>query len=128
MLKRAFPAFAVLACILANAAGAAEFVPISIVCVKTEDVVGADHVYLQAGGKTIWGPKQMSKGDSLQIVGKSVKFAGDLEIELYEKDTPDQDDLLGNESVYAAQAGARDRVMRFTNDGAQYVLTYRIVP
>lgn len=113
--------------VTARSSSGAEFVPISLVCIETEDTAKADDVYLKAGSKVIWGPKQMNDGDALKIVlANKVTFSGEVEIALYDKDVPDGDDLLGNLTVYAAASGSRDLTHAFTNDGAHYVLTYRV--
>ncbi|WP_328993776.1 hypothetical protein OG394_05385 [Kribbella sp. NBC_01245] len=86
-----------------------------ITCVTQEDINGADDAYLVAGGNTIWGPTQMTKGDSKDITGVTFN-AGDV-LTLMEGDWPDADDNLG--AIKIDKAG----VYHYTDDGADYWVT-----
>lgn len=86
-----------------------------ITCVTQEDINGADDAYLVAGGNTIWGPVQMTKGDSKDIGG--VTFNSGEVLTLMEGDWPDADDNLGAHKI--DKAG----VYHFTDDGADYWVT-----
>lgn len=86
-----------------------------IVCHEQEDFTGADDAYLVQDGKVIWGPVQMTTGDSKDI--QDVPVTQDRVLTLMEGDSPDDDDNLGSKRI----TGAGD--YQFTDDGANYTVT-----
>ena len=79
-------------------------------------------------GDTVWGPQSMNDGDSLDI-NRSVPFSSTAKIRLYDADTGifDNDDFLGEVTATASQANRGEQYATFTQDGANYQLTYRVV-
>jgi hypothetical protein len=102
---------------------------VSLDCRETEDWLGADEAYLRVHGVTVWGPQSMNDGDSLDI-NRSVPFSSTAKIRLYDADTGifDNDDFLGEVTATASQANRGEQYASFTQDGANYQLTYRVVP
>ncbi|MFF0267772.1 hypothetical protein [Kribbella sp. NPDC004536] len=99
----------------AHAAPQAGLVITHIKCNQQEDNTGADDAYLVVDGATIWGPVQMTDGDSKDI--QRVAVPQGKVLTLMEGDWPDDDDNLGAKTVN----GPGD--YSFTDDGANYVVT-----
>lgn len=105
---------------------------ISLVCKKTEDTCGADEAYLRVAGKTVWGPKSINDGEEavLESIIKPIHFDQKIRIALYDKDVGgwfDDDDHLGTTYAYANQTGDDVHDSRFTGDGADYTLYYKVL-
>lgn len=104
---------------------------ISIVCNDTEDVSGADEPYLRAAGRTVWGPQSLNDRESADLRDVALlPFRRSIRIDLYDEDAGwwDDDDHLGTTYAYASQAGAGEKEAKFTGDGADYLLTYEVLP
>jgi hypothetical protein len=114
---------------LANApARAAELRLISLKCHKTNDRIGPDSARLEAGGRTVWGPQSMSKGQTRDLSQVPViKFRRSVLLELFDED-PFADDSLGEQPITADQADGGEKTVEFTDDGAHYTLRYRVRP
>jgi hypothetical protein len=102
---------------------------VSLDCRETEDWLGADEAYLRVHGVTLWGPQSMNDGDSLDI-NRTVPFASTAKIRLYDADTGifDNDDFLGEITATASQVNRGEQYASFTQDGANYQLTYKVLP
>src|SRR4051812_20803943 len=101
--------------VVADASPQAGLVITHIKCNEQEDNTGADDAYLVVDGATIWGPVQMTKGDSKDV--QRVAVPQGKVLTLMEGDWPDDDDNLGAKTVN----GPGDYT--FTDDGANYVVT-----
>lgn len=104
---------------------------ISLHCRKTEDWSGPDEAYLLVKGRRHWGPQSMNDGDAADLSAtRPVGFQAKARIDLYDEDAgwPDDDDHLGRTYAREAQAGKGDVEHRFTGDGADYLLTYEVLP
>ena len=99
---------------------------VSLDCIETEDTTGADELYLKIRGKTVWSGNLNNGGDVDLATVPSKEFYGQTNIDLYDDDWPDADDWLGSNAVYATEAGQGDHTVSFKEDGAHYVLTYRV--
>ena len=55
------------------------------------------------------------------------RFKRSINLSLFDQDTPDSDDLLGTVHFTRRLAGRGVRTARFTQDGADYTLTYKVV-
>ncbi|MFE5837767.1 hypothetical protein [Arthrobacter sp. NPDC056493] len=113
----------------ASSSSSYRLVLVSLDCRETEDWLGADEAYLRVHGVTVWGPQSMNDGDSLDI-NRSVPFSSTAKIRLYDADTGifDNDDFLGEVTASASQVNSGEQYASFTQDGANYQLTYRVIP
>ncbi len=99
---------------------------VSLQCITTEDWTGADEPYLNVGGNTVWSGS-LNDSQSANLTGLSATpFFGQIEIELYDDDSPDGDDWLGTGVAHDWQAGSGYQTIYFTQDGARYKLTYYV--
>lgn len=95
----------------------------SIKCIRQEDNIGSDHPYIKVGGKKVWGPKRMKKGDTRSLGDLKVSFTDTDMIELWEEDDLDPDDHLGtNAIVDGTLVGAGDVKFTFKEDDAHYFI------
>lgn len=92
----------------------------SLKCNTTEDNLGADHAYIVVNGERVWGPFRINDGESLGV-GVERSFGNQVTIELWDEDSPDQDDLLGRHVVRPGMGGS----LTFNNDGSDYNMSYR---
>lgn len=103
---------------------------ISLKCVKTEDWMGRDETYLTVNGARVW-HHNMNDGETQFLGGvPNFPFAGEVRVALYDGDAGwgDDDDLLGVIVASARDVEEGPIVGSFTGDGAEYILTYEIVP
>ena len=101
---------------------------ISLQCITTEDLTGADEAYLTIGGVRVWGGDLNDmQTANLQAV-PAYWFTEQVNVELFDGDTGwfDDDDFLGRATLYATDVGTGDRTVYFTEDDAVYILTYRV--
>jgi hypothetical protein len=90
---------------------------------STEDVSGTfgngDELYIRSGGKIIWRANgSVEEGSGSVAVNRTVKIGAT--VKLYDADGgPDSDDLLGAKIVEGERGN-----LRFTNDDANYLLSY----
>jgi hypothetical protein len=99
---------------------------IRLFCQVPEDA-GTDEAYLVANGAKVWGQKSISGGQNMQI-NQQVNFANSVEIKLFDADGPfDNDDYLGTITVTSALKGKGEQKGKFTEEGANYSLYYRVV-
>ncbi|MFI2186438.1 hypothetical protein [Streptomyces sioyaensis] len=89
-------------------------------CVKQEDWNGQDDIYITINGKHVYSTR-MSEGDKHSI-NRSFRFDGDVaRVRMYESDSADDDDLLG-EQIPLLGYGE----MKFREDDAYYTLSYEL--
>jgi hypothetical protein len=100
---------------------------VKLVCIQTEDSTGADEAYLRVAGTKVWsGDINDNQTKYLESLTPRA-FTNQVLIQLYDADTGvfDSDDFLGEHMVYAWEAG-QEHTVQFTEDGAEYELTYRV--
>lgn len=96
-------------------------------CSNTEDM-GADEIQIVVHAqqrRVVWSG-EMNNG-RVVAPNVSVPFQGQAQIQLVEEDWPDGNDNLGYHGVDGNVTAAVDRVARFTGDGADYTLEYRVI-
>lgn len=100
-----------------------------IKCFEQEDFTGDDDIRIvvqtSEGRRTVWNGS-MDDGQTRNLGSIEVPFNGNAIIQLLEEDWPDGDDNLGTVTVTAASSSAVDREARFTGDGANYTVWYRV--
>jgi len=104
---------------------------IDLKCNRTEDLVGADEPYFGVNGSFVWGPGSLNNGQSQNLLSVApLFFFGTANVQLFDQDNPpsDPDDPLGVISVSSALNGAGPQDGFFTGDGANYALTYEVIP
>jgi hypothetical protein len=104
---------------------------ISLFCSKTEDDTGADEPYLLVNGVKVWGSESPGLNDkeTADLAAVPVmEFRTRARIELFDTDAggPDDDDLLGRFYVGKMQSGQGELEYHFTEDDADYTLTYEV--
>lgn len=106
---------------------------IHLYCGKTEDNGGVDQPYLRVNDRKVWGPVSLEQGSetSLEDVQEIAFPRGGSRtvIRLYEKDKGvfDGDDFLGAHTAYGSEADGAERTATFTEDEANYTLTYKVL-
>jgi hypothetical protein len=88
-------------------------------CIETEDFTGADDAYFKVtDGPVLWGPRSLNNGDSADL---RVTVHTGQEIQLWDDDVPDGDDLLGSHII----GGPGN--YKYNEDGADYDVTVSAV-
>ncbi|GGY22438.1 hypothetical protein GCM10010384_31630 [Streptomyces djakartensis] len=103
-------------------------------CFATEDDGGTDELYMTANGHRFWpdhGIFSMSNGEDApnnapMHLEQIIPPGGSVRIELFDADSPDQDDNLGAVTIREFDAGHGDLTADFTADEAHYRLTYHV--
>ncbi len=100
---------------------------ISLHCEEQEDFIASDEPYLRVDGNTVWGPRNMSAGQTLDL-NSVPPFAvrSRAPIDLFDQDSPDPDDHLGRTHVRYSLASHGEQVHTFNGDGAKYHLRYEL--
>lgn len=97
-----------------------------LVCLDTEDTFGSDEAFLRYNGELVFGPRKIKEGQSRDInVTKPID--GVAVVQLFDDDSPDADDNLGTRQIRQNEVGTGQRSVRFDDDGANYLLFYRVV-
>jgi alkaline phosphatase D len=98
----------------------------SLYCQKTEDIIGGDECRLdiKIDGHLQQLRKDMKKGHTWSL-NQTLYFNQTVEIDLFDEDSPDPDDLLGQLTVNAGNL-VQNETYKFTEDGANYTLTYTV--
>ena len=94
---------------------------------ETEDSF-SDEAYIRIKGTTVWGPYS-TNALQMQYPGVAYDATGPIWISLYDEDSPDPDDWLGD--AYAglpATVGSEwYSALRFTRDGADYQMGVHVL-
>jgi hypothetical protein len=101
---------------------------ISIFCRATEDFTGADELKILVNGTERWrGSLNDGQSASLRAL-PLIEFSSTARIELYDEDQggPDNDDFLGRHNATASEVGQGEKFPSFTEDGANYTITYQV--
>ncbi|TJZ44583.1 hypothetical protein FCH28_30105 [Streptomyces piniterrae] len=91
-------------------------------CVKQEDWNGEDDIYITINGDQVYSTS-ISEDDNKRDIDQTFTYQGDVAtVRMYEYDSTDDDDLLG-EQIVLGDYGE----MKFTEDDAYYTLSYRVI-
>ncbi len=118
------------AAVLTAAAGveAAQLQLKKIRCVK-QDITGPDEPYIKVAGQKVWGPKDMQPNMTHDLSGVAAKtFTGQVALSLYDYDTPDPDDFLGENEISDSIAGQGVKKVSITEDEAEYEIEFEAIP
>jgi hypothetical protein len=91
-------------------------------CQKQNDLTGADSVKLLYDAEPMWGPEDMTNGQTKSVNTDEV-LSGTATVSLWERDDFDPDDHLGDITVSESEKFDGDISKKFTM-GAEYTLTY----
>jgi hypothetical protein len=100
---------------------------ISLHCARKQDAIGRDEPQLFVDGVSVFGPGDMGRGETVDLRPRSALFAEVARIRLTEVD-PGPDDELGTVVASSSQAGQGAQLGEFSRPGADYNLTYEVVP
>ncbi|AJF67416.1 hypothetical protein [Streptomyces vietnamensis] len=103
---------------------------ISLHCTTTEDDHGEDEQRLLVNGVQVWGAESpgLNNGDTADLAAVPlIDFNTRARVELFDDDSPDDDDLLGRFYVGRSQLGQGELEYKFTEDDADYTLTYEVL-
>lgn len=98
---------------------------VRLVCQQTEDSTGADEAYLNYNGHRVWGIVKINDGQA-RTLGIIRPLSGQATVSLFDEDSPDADDWLGDVVIRAGEVNQGLRFQKFTRDGANYTLYYRV--
>jgi hypothetical protein len=101
---------------------------ISIFCQETEDFTGADEPKILVDGIERWRGSLNDRQSASLTTLPLIPFTSTAKIELYDRDSggADDDDFLGSHVVRANLAGQGEQRPTFTEDGANYTITYEV--
>jgi len=100
---------------------------ISLACVRKQDAIGRDEPQLFVDGVSVFGPGNMGKGETVDLRPRSSRFTEVARIRLVEVD-PGPDDELGTVVASSDQVNLGAQLGEFSLPGADYSLTYEVVP
>jgi hypothetical protein len=104
---------------------ASEVKLVRLACNTTEDSTGADEAYLNYNGERVFGIRKINDGQTLEI-GVVRRIDGSAVVSLFDEDSPDPDDFLGNITISEQELNRGLRSQNFNRDGARYTLFYRV--
>ena len=91
-------------------------------CQEQNDLTGADSVTLLYDAELMWGPEDMTNGQTKSVNTDEV-LSGTATVSLWERDSFDPNDHLGDITVSESEKNDGDISKKFTK-GAEYTLTY----
>lgn len=95
-------------------------------CKRTEDFWDGDELYIKVNSDVVWGPNTVNRMDVVDLHSvEPIAFVNRAIIKFYDEDSA-IDDFLGAGYARASQAGQGSQVLYFTQDGAYYILTYKV--
>lgn len=84
----------------------------------------SDEPYLNYNGERLAGPfGDVDEGESRQI-NRVRDLSGEALVELFESDSPDDDDFLASITIFESEAGEGQKARRMRGGGARYTLFY----
>lgn len=95
-------------------------------CIETEDWTGADEDRLEVFVDGVLQPymkNSLNNGQKWDI-GSSFNFNNQVEVKLWDEDSPDPDDFLGSSSIDTSLVD--HAIASFTKEGANYQLVYSV--
>jgi hypothetical protein len=102
---------------------------ISLFCSTTEDTTGADEPYILVNGNKVWGSESPGLNDTETADLSAVPvlpFNTRARVELFDNDSPDDDDLIGRFYAGKLQVGQGELEYKFVEDDADFTLTYEV--
>lgn len=100
---------------------------VGIECIQQEGTYFNDAIYFKINGDR-WPSNRnitMGSGDYADLEGYvNIRFSNTISIELWDDDSYDPDDFLGKKIITCSYES--NGVVRFTEDGANYKLYYRV--
>ena len=87
-----------------------------------EDFFGKDEIAIYVEGKKLGKTIGFKQGQRKRIK-KTIQFTGNARIKLYEKDSPDPDDYLGQRKL---KPGKDKGILSFKRRGVHYRLSYSV--
>jgi len=104
---------------------------VSLKCHETEDVTGADEVYLHVDNVLRWGPLSINDGETRSLAGvDEIAFRKSAALDLFDRDGDawyDDDDHIAKVILSGADAKQGIRECSFEGDGARYTLRYEVL-
>ncbi len=97
----------------------------TLMCQATQDSTGEDEAYINFNGQRVFGPTNINDAQSREI-GVFRRFEGQATVDLFDEDSPDADDFLGNLIVSQGEAGQGVKIATFTGSGAHYTMSYEV--
>ena len=89
-------------------------------CVRQEDWNGKDDIYITINGERVYSTRIGDGGT--RNINQSFHFKGNVaKVRMYESDSVDEDDLLGEQIPLLGHGE-----MKFREDGAYYTLSYHL--
>lgn len=98
----------------------------SITCNDANDSSGTDRTVMKYADQQIW-ESVISAGET-KVLNIEKYVTTQSKIELREKDPWVPDESLGTVYIYASEAGQGEQYRQFTQHGADYTLTYEVLP
>lgn len=102
---------------------------VKLECIQPEGFVTLDAIYFKINGQE-WPSQRLRMGLEYPYKERDLEgyadidFSGSITIELWDDDTWDPDDFLGSHTISCVYD--ESGVVRFTEDGANYKLYYRV--
>ncbi|MFF1909158.1 hypothetical protein [Kitasatospora sp. NPDC058218] len=94
-------------------------------CDTTEDTFGADEPVLRWNGSVIW-EGELNDGDTVNV-DRFIPLNDESGIiSLTERDSPDPDDHLGDQTIFRDEANQGWHRANFRGDDASYFLDYHV--
>jgi hypothetical protein len=101
---------------------------ISLTCNNKNDIGSPDEAILQIKGQNVFGPVDMSNGDTVDLRAVDpIRFRRALSIDLIDFDGPGANDFLGTVVATRAELGQGQQQATFQQNGADYTLVYKVV-
>jgi hypothetical protein len=97
---------------------------VRLACITTEDS-GADEAYLNYNGVRVAGPHDINDGETWDL-GIVRPISGIATVDLFDEDSPDEDDFLGRVTITTSELNLGLRNQDMKEDDAHYTLFYRV--
>ncbi|MEV6349524.1 hypothetical protein [Actinoplanes sp. NPDC051851] len=99
----------------------------SLTCHRKQDAIGHDEPQVLVNGVTVYGPGDIGKGETVDLRPRSAVFTSVAHMALVEAD-PGADDEFGLVTAIRAQSGKGPQRGEFHLPGADYEITFQVVP
>ncbi|MFC8125796.1 hypothetical protein [Streptomyces sp. NPDC057302] len=98
-------------------------------CIETQDG-SEDETWVDFRGGRVWGRGDINKGDVINVNNGpfTLSNSGADVVSVWEEDTLDPNDHLGDFHISTSVSGRGEQVAVFRQDGAHYTLTYEVRP
>jgi hypothetical protein len=98
-----------------------------LTCNDTTSGLGDDDVFINVNGIRVWGVVEMDDGTTVSPMS-STQFGQNAVIDVWERDTGSDNDLIGQTTATAQQLGTGEISVPMNGDDSDYVLQYRVDP